>query len=229
MSSNDLGQPVGDPVPGWTERAPVGPQRLAGRHCDLVQLKDADRGQLFEAVCVNASPQLWTYMSGGPFADRASFDDYLDGLAAHTHVMVVRSPKDSGIACFWNTSTVNGSTEVGSVTWGPTLQRTTAATEAIYLMARHVFDDLGYRRFEWKCDSLNEPSRRAARRLGFCYEGRFRNAVVYKSRNRDTDWFSIIDAEWRGLEPAYGAWLDPDNFDADGRQRTPLRFDPDRG
>ena len=221
--TNDHGQPVGEPVPGWTPRKPPTPRLLEGRHCTLVALADADRSRLYDAVVAGAPPQLWTYMSGGPFSDRDSFDDYLDGLAAQTHVMVVLAPTEQGIACYWNTSTVHGSTEVGSVTWAPTLQRTAAATEAVVLMMRHAFDDLGYRRFEWKCDSLNEPSRRAAQRLGFRYEGRFRNAVVYKGRNRDTDWFAVTDAEWPALSARFDAWLDPANFDEDGRQREPLR------
>ncbi|HET8561976.1 MAG TPA: GNAT family protein [Marmoricola sp.] len=221
--TNDHGQPVGEPVPGWTPRQPPTPRLLEGRHCTLVALADADRSPLYDAVVVGAPPQLWTYMSGGPFSDRAAFDDYLDGLAGQTHVMVVLAPTEQGIACYWNTSTVHGSTEVGSVTWAPALQRTAAATEAVALMMRHAFDDLGYRRFEWKCDSLNEPSRQAALRLGFTYEGRFRNAVVYKGRTRDTDWFSITDAEWPRVRAALDAWLDPANFDDRGRQLAPLR------
>jgi hypothetical protein len=117
---------------------------------------------------------------------------------------------------------VNGSAEVGSILYGRTLRRTRAATEAIHLLARYLFDDLGYRRFEWKLDALNEQSARAARRLGFTYEGRFRNAMVYKGRNRDTDWFSIIDTEWPAVRAAHEAWLDPANFDAAGVQRTAL-------
>jgi RimJ/RimL family protein N-acetyltransferase len=105
---------------------------------------------------------------------------------------------------------------------GAALQRTTASTESMYLMMRHVFDDLGYRRYEWKCDSLNEPSRRAAARYGFSFEGTFRNAVVYKGRNRDTDWFSVTDEDWQRLRPAYEEWLAPANFDADGTQRESL-------
>ena len=112
----------------------------------------------------------------------------------------------------------NGSAEVGGIVYASALQRTTAATEAMVLMMQHVFDDLGYRRYEWKCDSLNEPSRAAAARLGFTYEGRFRQAAVYKERNRDTDWFSITDAEWPALRSAYAAWLDRANFDDAGRQ-----------
>jgi RimJ/RimL family protein N-acetyltransferase len=116
----------------------------------------------------------------------------------------------------------NGVVEVGGILLARTLQRTQASTEAMYLLAHHVFDALGYRRYEWKCDSLNEPSRVAAARLGFTYEGRFRNAVVYKGRNRDTDWFSITDAEWPRIRAAHEAWLDPANFDESGGQRSSL-------
>src|SRR4029077_12533738 len=112
--------------------------------------------------------------------------------------------------------------EVGGNLLARSLQRTPASTEAMYLLAHHVFDALGYRRYEWKCDALNEPSRTAAARLGFTYEGRFRNALVYKGRNRDTDWYSVTDAEWQHLRPAYEAWLHPANFDDQRRQRAPL-------
>jgi RimJ/RimL family protein N-acetyltransferase len=115
-----------------------------------------------------------------------------------------------------------GSVEVGGILYGRTLQRTRAATEAVVLLLRHVFDDLGYRRCEWKLDALNAPSASAARRLGFTYEGRFRQALVYKGRNRDTDWFAMTDGDFARLRSAYDAWLDPANFDADGRQRRPL-------
>jgi RimJ/RimL family protein N-acetyltransferase len=115
-----------------------------------------------------------------------------------------------------------GSIEVGAIALGRQLQRSRAATELQALLMRHVFDDLGYRRYEWKCDSLNAPSRRAALRLGFIWEGRFRNALVYKGRNRDTDWFSITDGEWPRVRAALDAWLDDDNFDDLGRQRTRL-------
>jgi RimJ/RimL family protein N-acetyltransferase len=128
-----------------------------------------------------------------------------------------------GVASYLRLDHVNGSVEVGSIAYAAELQRTTAATEAMFLMARHVFDDLGYRRYEWKCDTLNEPSRRAAARLGFSYEGTFRNALVYKGRNRDTAWFSITDAEWPAIRSAFEEWLDPANHDDDGGQRAPLR------
>jgi len=116
----------------------------------------------------------------------------------------------------------SGVIEVGGINYSPLLQRKPAATEAMFLMMRRVFDELGYRRYEWKCDDLNAPSRAAAQRLGFRFEGVFRQAIVYKGRNRDTAWFSIIDGEWPGLKAAFERWLDPANFDGDGRQRQAL-------
>jgi RimJ/RimL family protein N-acetyltransferase len=127
-----------------------------------------------------------------------------------------------GIATWLRIEHALGTAEVGHITYAASLQRTTAATEAMYLMAAHAFDVVGVRRYEWKCDSLNEPSRRAAARLGFSYEGTFRNALVYKGRNRDTAWFAITDDEWPGLRTAYERWLDPTNFDEHGHQRTAL-------
>jgi len=115
-----------------------------------------------------------------------------------------------------------GVIEVGGINYAPPLQRTPAATEAMYLMMRRVFDELGYRRYEWKCDALNGPSRAAAQRLGFQYEGMFRQATVYKARNRDTCWFSILDSEWLALKARFERWLDPDNFDAQGHQKRNL-------
>jgi RimJ/RimL family protein N-acetyltransferase len=117
-----------------------------------------------------------------------------------------------------------GVIEVGNILLSPSLQRTTAATEAMYLMARHVFDDLGYRRYEWKCNAENQPSRRAARRFGFTFEGIFRQHMVIKGRNRDTAWFSMLDGEWPASKQAFESWLDPVNFDSDGKQRAALRM-----
>lgn len=224
MLLNAYGQPVGDDVPGWTARRPPEPPRLEGHWCAVAALGAEDRQPLYDVLARDAPPAIWTYLAQGPFEDRRAFDDYLDFLTAHTWSMVVRvQDRPVGLACFWNTNTLHGSTEIGSVTWAPSLQRSAAATEAVFLMADHVFG-LGYRRLEWKCDSLNELSRRAAARLGFGYEGRFRNAVVYKGRNRDTDWFAMTDADWALLHPAYVAWLDPANHDRRGRQRAPLRL-----
>ena len=217
-------QPIGPPVPDWTARPRPMPTRLEGRTCSVVALADEHREALYDALVSGAPDETWTYMAQGPFEAQVQFEEYLDGLPEPPGGwgMVVLAPEPAGIACYLRTDAVNGSTEVGWITFAPSLQRTTAATEAIYLMVRHAFDDLGYRRFEWKCDALNAPSRRAAERFGFTYEGTFRQALVYKGRNRDTAWFSITDAEWARLRPAYDAWLAPENFDDDGRQRRSL-------
>jgi hypothetical protein len=135
---------------------------------------------------------------------------------------VPRGGLAEGIASFTRIDRATGQVEIAGVLFSRRLQRTRAATEPVHLTMRYAFDQLGYRRFEWKCDSLNEPSRRAARRLGFRYEGRFRQHMVTKGRNRDTDWFSVTDSEWPGVRAAHQIWLDPGNFDADGRQQIPL-------
>jgi RimJ/RimL family protein N-acetyltransferase len=153
-------------------------------------------------------------------------ETFVAELLAHpTDVSFVVTPRGrgpEGIATLMRADPANGVVEIGGILLARSMQRTPASTEAMYLLAHHVFDALGYRRYEWKCDSLNEPSRRAAARLGFTYEGRFRQALVYKGRNRDTDWFSITDAEWPRIRAAHEAWLDPANFDDDGGQRQHL-------
>ena len=138
-----------------------------------------------------------------------------------------QSGKAVGVAAFLRIDPANGVMEVGHINYSPRLQRTVMATEAMALMMRRVFDELGYRRYEWKCDSLNAPSRAAAKRLGFGYEGTFRQAIVYKGRNRDSAWFSITDREWPILRTEYDRWLAPDNFDAEGRQRSRLHLASD--
>jgi len=139
----------------------------------------------------------------------------------HT-IVDLATGKAVGVATFMRIDRASGVIEVGNINYSPLLQRTPAATEAMFLMMRRVFEELGYRRYEWKCDSLNAPSRAAALRLGFQFEGIFRQAVVYKGRNRDTAWFSIIDSEWPSLKRAYEQWLGPENFDAEGRQKRKL-------
>ena len=159
-------------------------------------------------------------------ATPAAMDTVVAGLLAHptevTFAICPRGRGPEGIATLMRVDPANGVVEVGGIVLASTMQRTPASTEAMYLLAHHVFDALGYRRYEWKCDSLNEPSRLAAARLGFTYEGRFRHAMVYQGRNRDTDWFSITDDEWPRVRAAHEAWLDPANFDESGSQRTRL-------
>lgn len=220
-------QPVGDDVPGWTPRDRPGPVILAGRYVVLEPLAASHAEPLYDALCGPDDHALWTYRPTEPPTDVAEMARL---VAAHardtesvTFALVPEGRAAEGIATLMRIEPDHGQVEVAGVLYARSLQRTRAATEAIHLLMRHAFDDLGYRRFEWKCDSLNEPSRRAAARLGFTEEGRFRNHLVIKGRNRDTDWFSVTDAEWPAVRAAHEAWLDPANFDVDGVQREPLR------
>lgn len=226
--TNEHGQLIGEPVADWSPRRRPEPGPFDGRYCRVVPLRPADAQDLFATCSAPGTEPLWTYLAGldGPFPDATAF---ADGLAATvddpTSVSVaVTTPEGRavGIANYMRIDPANGSVEVGGILFGTSLQRTAAATEAMYLMARHVFEDLGYRRYEWKCDDLNAPSCAAARRLGFSYEGTHRNAVVYKGRSRNTAWFSITAEEWPALAAAYEQWLDPANFDEAGGQHTAL-------
>jgi RimJ/RimL family protein N-acetyltransferase len=224
---NEFDQPIGDALT-WTPRPVVVPVSLAGEHCRIEPWGAAHLDPLYDSAVRRSPPSLWTYLATPPLDEPSGLGTWLDGLAADPSAvpLVICRPDGAavGTASYLRLDHANGSVEVGAIALAAELQRTTAATEAMYLMMRHVFDDLGYRRYEWKCDSLNAPSRRAAERLGFTYEGTFRNAVVYKSRNRDTDWFSITDAEWPAIRDGLQAWLVPSNFDSAGAQRQPLRL-----
>jgi RimJ/RimL family protein N-acetyltransferase len=169
----------------------------------------------------------WTYLPYGPFPSAEAYAEVVRSVQAGEdpvfHAIVdLRSERPVGVASYLRIDPGNGSIEVGHLSYSPALQRHPAATEAMYLMMRRAFDELGYRRYEWKCDSLNEPSRRAALRLGFRFEGIFRQAMVVKGRSRDSAWYSILDSEWPGLRSAFERWLDPANFDATGKQRAGL-------
>jgi RimJ/RimL family protein N-acetyltransferase len=173
------------------------------------------------------APSLWDHLAYGPFENQEAFTDWLEDRAASDdplfYAIIDRaSGRAQGMASYMRIVPEHGVIEIGHIWFAPILQRTRQATEAIYLMARHAFDDLGYRRFEWKCDSLNEPSRRAAERFGFVYEGVFRQHMVVKGRNRDTAWFSIVDGEWPAVRAGFEAWLSPDNFDEEGHQLRSL-------
>ena len=224
---NALGQPIGFPLPGW--RPPPRPPRepMRGRYCEVVPLDPAAHATaLYEANALDASGGDWTYLSYGPFASLDAYVEWMRGACVREdslfHAIVDGATgKPVGVAAYLRIDPPAGSIEVGSLSYSPLLQRQRAATEAMFLMMQRAFA-LGYRRYEWKCDSLNARSRAAAQRLGFAYEGLFRQATVYKGRNRDTAWFSITDREWPSLEQAYARWLDPANFDAGGKQRLRL-------
>jgi RimJ/RimL family protein N-acetyltransferase len=201
---------------------------MTGRYCRVEPLDPARHaGELHAANQEDVAGRMWTYLPVGPFAGEATYRAWLEEVAAGNdplfHAIVDAVSRQAvGLAAYLRVDPANGVLEVGHLHFSPRLQQTTAATEAMYLMMRRAFDELGYRRYEWKCDSLNAPSRAAAERLGFRHEGIFRQAVVYKGRNRDTAWYSVIDAEWPGLKAAFERWLDPANFDAEGRQRARL-------
>lgn len=225
--TNALGQVIGTELPGWTP-PPVPPRTiLAGRTCRVEPFDLARHADDLRAACAqDASGGMWTYLPYGPFATDAQFNQWLASHAATpdpmAHAIVESASKRTvGTASFMRITPTSGSIELGHVIFSPALQRSIVATEAMFLMMRRAFE-LGYRRYEWKCDALNAPSRRAAQRLGFSFEGIFRQATVYKSRTRDTAWYSVIDSEWPALEACFVQWLAPTNFDVEGRQRVRL-------
>ena len=226
--TNEYGQPIGAPVPGWSPRPVPSAVTLEGTYCRIEPL-DAQRHaqDLYEAYRAAPDGRDWTYLPVEPFAEIEDFRRHAEAAARSTdprHYAVVdrKTGKAVGTLALMRIEPKSGVIEVGSVTFSPLLKRTPLSTEAQYLLMAYVFDELGYRRYEWKCDSLNAPSRKAAQRLGFQFEGIFRQAVVYKGRSRDTAWFSILDSEWPAQKQAFQAWLAADNFDEQGRQRHSL-------
>jgi RimJ/RimL family protein N-acetyltransferase len=225
---NQFGQPIGPPLPGWSPRPRPPRTAIEGRFCRVAPL-DPERhaAQQFAANSEDAEGRNWTYLPRGPYPSFDAFRAWVEAAAALDdplcHAIIdAASAAAVGVASLMRIDAPAGVIEIGGITYSPRLQRKPAATEAMYLLMRRVFDELGYRRYEWKCDSLNAPSRAAAERLGFRYEGLFRQATVYKGRSRDTAWFSIIDNEWPVLRAAFERWLDPANFDASGTQRASL-------
>jgi RimJ/RimL family protein N-acetyltransferase len=201
---------------------------MVGRYCRLIALDPAAHAAgLFDAFRSDRDELGWTYLPYGPFDTPAALRAWLDGVAAAEdplfYTILDETGTPAGLASYLRVTPEQGCIEVGHIHYAPRLQRTRAATEAMYLMMRRVFDELGYRRYEWKCDALNAPSRQAADRLGFVYEGTFRKHTIYKGRSRDTAWYSIVDDEWPALRRQFEAWLDPANFDARDVQRRALR------
>jgi RimJ/RimL family protein N-acetyltransferase len=215
----------GESLPDWVPPPRPDAQVLTGQYARLERLDPAAHAEaLYQAMRVDDA--IWDYMWIGPFADLASHGHWIKEAACghDPYFFAIRDiPSDQlgGVASFLRIAPDVGSIEVGSITLAPVLQRSRAATEAMFLMMQWAFD-AGYRRYEWKCDALNLPSRRAAQRLGFSYEGIFRQATIYKGRNRDTAWFAVTDGDWPALRAAYQRWLDPLNFDASGRQTLRL-------
>ena len=204
---------------------------MVGRYCRVEPLSpERHASDLFAAYGADAEARVWSYMPYGPFGTPSEFKAWIEvvcqGEDPLFHAIVDSATGSAaGLASYLRIEPAVGVIEVGNISYSPQLQRTSIATEAMYLMMARVFDELGYRRYEWKCDILNAASKKAAARLGFTFEGVFRQATIYKGRNRDTAWFSILDTEWPATKQAFERWLDPTNFDGDGDQRKALSAD----
>jgi RimJ/RimL family protein N-acetyltransferase len=215
--------PVGPPVDAAPAQRP-GSVTLEGRFGRLERLAQRHDAELWE--CVKGHDTIWTYMSYGPFAGFSEFSAWLASRIALedpcAYAVIEPSGRAAGISTLMEIRPAMRVVEVGHILYSPALQRTPLATEAQYLLARYAFETLGYRRYEWKCNALNAPSRRAAGRYGFAFEGILRQHMIVKGRSRDTAYFSMLDSEWPARKAAFERWLAPENFDRDGRQKTRL-------
>ena len=226
---NHLGQPVGFPVENWQAPDPPSRAPILGRYCRIEPLDTGRHAvDLFFAYGLDSEGRLWTYLPYGPFETLKDFSLWMDEVSKPSdplYFAIIDSAtgKATGIAAFLRIDPKNGSIEVGCLCFSPLLQRTAIATEAMFLMMEYAFS-LGFRRYEWKCNALNTPSRAAAERLGFTFEGVFRQATVVKGHNRDTAWYSILDCEWPDLRVKFLKWLDPENFDSFGQQKNRLNL-----
>lgn len=224
-----FGKPVGYPVENW-KKCQVPPHSdMIGAHVIVSPLDVArDAKQLFDANSVADDGSRFTYLFTDAFDDFEAYKAWLEGMAANQdpmlHTIIDKATnKAVGVAALMRIDPTHGTIEVGNINYAPALSKTIGGTEAMYLMMKRAFDELGYRRYEWKCDDQNAPSRAAATRYGFTYEGTFRNHMIYKGRNRDTAWFAITVEEWPAIKAAFEAWIAPDNFDENGQQRHRLQ------
>ena len=212
----------------WTPRPRPEAAILEGRWCRLERLDPERHGDNLHASAIaRGAEDRFRYLPDAPPAERSEFDAWLARAAASSDplfyaVIDLATGRAEGRQTLMRIDPANGVIEIGNILWGPAIARTRAATEALYLFARYVFDGLGYRRFEWKCNAANLPSRHAAERFGFLFEGIFRRHMVVKGQNRDTAWYAMTDEEWPGIRAAMERWLDPSNFDPEGRQRMSL-------
>jgi RimJ/RimL family protein N-acetyltransferase len=231
MAEDAVHHPCALPIGPAVDASPaLRPTReaLHGRFVSVVPLDPARHADaLYEGTHGADKERLWLYLGDGPFSDRASFRGFLDKRAASQDplsfaIVAGGTGKAIGHATYMRITPEHRVIEVGNIFYAHELARSSGGTEAMYLMARHVFEDLGYRRYEWKCNALNGPSRRAAIRLGFSFEGTFRQHMIQKGRSRDTAWYAMLDHEWPERKAAFEQWLSPDNFDSQGRQRVRL-------
>jgi RimJ/RimL family protein N-acetyltransferase len=231
MSShiNSFGQNIGFPLESWTACALPPKTPMIGQYCRLEPLQsDHHAHDLYEAFSGDVNNPNWTYLPYGPFGTYEAFKTWLEPFSKTTDplfftIIDVKTNKAVGLASYLRIEPNTGVIEVGHIHFSSLIQKTPIASETMYLMMERIFDELGYRRYEWKCDNLNLPSKKAAARLGFQYEGTFRQATLYKGRNRDTDWFSILDHEWPDIKRAFQNWLAPENFNENGLQITKLK------
>ena len=225
--TNDLGQPIGKPVPNWQSPALPGRESFQGRFSRLEPVNpDLHAQDLYQANSLDTEGRIWTYLPYGPFATFEEYNTWLGQWVTSNDplffaIIDQATKKAVGLCSYLRIDPRPGSIEVGHLSFSPLLQATPVATEAMYLMMERAFE-LGYRRYEWKCHSLNAKSRRAAQRFGLSFEGVFRQAAVYKGRNRDTAWYAAIDEEWPAMKAAFQSWLAPANFDPSGQQKTSL-------
>ena len=220
-------QAIGFAVPDWKPAVRPTPKVLSGRFCRLEPLNSAQHAaDLFAANTIDSAGRNWTYLPYGPFDSLAAYGRWVEQVSTSQDplffaIVSQETGKAVGVASYLRIDPANGSIEVGHINFSPLLQRTPAATEAMWLMMREAFA-LGFRRYEWKCDALNQPSRSAAQRFGLSFEGIFRQAAVIKGRNRDTAWYATVDQEWPALDVAFQRWLAPANFDGHLRQAVSL-------
>jgi RimJ/RimL family protein N-acetyltransferase len=226
---NEFDQLIGFPIENWHSREKPSQQIMMGKYCRL-ELLDIEKHteQLFYALSLENDGSSWTYLPYGPFETCQDFCTWLEMTSTLDDTVLYticdnKTGSPIGIAGYLRINPEQGSIEVGHLHFSKLLQKTPAATEAMYLMMQYAFEELHYRRYEWKCDSFNQPSRNAAERFGFKFEGIFRQSNVFKNRNRDTVWFSIIDSEWLDIKSRFCKWLSPENFDSRGNQIASLR------
>lgn len=226
---NEFKQVVGLDLPDWKSALLPNENNINGSFCKLERLSFKEHARdLFSAYSLAPTFESWTYLPYGPFSNFEEYSTWLEMMSKKKDpyfytVIDLNLNKPVGVIALMNIMSTTGSIEIGHVNFSPLLQKTIASTEAFYLLINYCFE-LGYRRCEWKCDHFNEPSRLAAKRLGFTFEGTFRQATIYKRRTRDTDWFSIIDSEWIELKNAFLSWLDQSNFNQDKIQKKSLDF-----
>ena len=229
MPVNEYGQKIGESVVGHTSGKLLAIDFLEGRYARIEVLSVEEHVEDLLAVYGPDTPrEMWTYLFQEPVGDMKELFNLLNQMLARKDrffyaILDRETGKALGTFSLMRIDQANRTIEVGAVTFSPALKQTRMGTEAHYLLARYVFEELNYRRYEWKCDAFNLPSRKAAERLGFIYEGTFRQAVIYKGRTRDTDWLSMIDKDWPKVKARFESWLSPDNFDENGKQLKSLR------